>query len=86
MSVNGLSIPISKMSVIGLRNASHNGMARGRKTPDRAIKIDSTVNSTHPMIHKLSSIPPCFMIAAIGDDELTAPAIIEDRIIIQVTP
>ena len=86
MSANELGIPISKMRVIGLRNASHNGMARGRKIPDRTIKIDTTVNSTHPMIHKLSSIPPCFMIATIGDDKLTAPVIIEDRIVIQVTP
>ena len=58
MSANELSIPISKLSVIGLRTASHKGMARGRKIPDLIIKIDAAINSTDPMIHKLSSIPP----------------------------
>ena len=36
------------------------------------------------MIHRFSSIPPCSTIASIGDDELTVPVMIADRIDIHV--
>src|ERR1035437_2816382 len=86
MSENEPSVPISKLRTIGLRNASHNGMARGRRIPDHTIRIEIANNNTTPMIHRFSSKPPCSTIASIGDDELTAPVMIADRIDIHVIP